>query len=350
MNDDGGRMISLKRSLDEFESIEQLHAATLEALLGALGSIEKHAVRSQEEVLSRHRAALRALRRQIAAEPSREVLRTGTEYLDDELKEYADQISDYYQRREVEIRSIMRLMAKASQSLQSDSEKYSSRFGDFARELEALAEIDQLAEIRRRLAREVERLRACAQEMSAASSVTLGQIQQQLRQYEQRLRQAEETASRDPLTGAANRREGEHQIIRRINAGQKFCILLFDLIRFKSINDRMGHLAGDEILRQFTQKLQRAVRDHDLVCRWGGDEFLVIMDCSLSDAIMRTSQISAQVFGEYAINISGQPQIVRVHASTGVAEHRDGETAEALFGRADGMLYREKRIPSQRFA
>ena len=62
MVEDGVRMISLKRSLEKFESIEQLHAATLASLLAVLASVEKHAVASQEEILSRHRAALRALR------------------------------------------------------------------------------------------------------------------------------------------------------------------------------------------------------------------------------------------------------------------------------------------------
>ncbi len=350
MVEDGVRMISLKRSLEKFESIEQLHAATLASLLAVLASVEKHAVASQEEILSRHRAALRALRRQVSADPSAEVLRNSTDYLDDELREYAEQATEFYQRREAEIRAILRLMAKASESLQSNTDKYSGRFEGFAKQLDTLVEMDDLAEIRRRLAREVERMRACVQEMSTTSSASLGQLQQQLKQYEQRLKQAEETASRDPLTGAANRREGERQIIDRINSGKKFCIILLDLIRFKLINDRMGHLAGDEVLRQFTRRLQGAVREGDVVCRWGGDEFVVVMTCSLADAMMRARQISTNVFGAYSINLSGKPQFVQVQASTGVAEHRESETPEAMFARADAILYRDKSIQTDRYA
>jgi diguanylate cyclase (GGDEF)-like protein len=343
-------MISLKRSLDKYEAIEQQQAATLAGLLAVLASIERHAVPSQEGILSRHRAALRALRRQVAADPNSEVLRASTDYLDDELKEYADQTSEFYQSREVEVRAILRLMARASDTLRTNNDNYSDRFGSFARELESLVGVDELSEIRRRLARGVERLRACVQEMSTANSVTLGQLQQQLKQYEQRLKQAEETASRDALTGAANRREGERQIIERVKSGQPFCIILLDLIRFKAINDRMGHLAGDEVLRQFTQRLQGTIREGDIVCRWGGDEFIVVMCCALSDAMMRARQISTRVFGQYSINVSGKPQVVPVNASTGVAEHRTGETAEALFARADSILYREKTVQNDRFA
>jgi len=343
-------MISLKRSLDRFESIEQQHAATLSSLLAILSSVEKHAVPSKEDALSKHRQALRALRRQVSSDPTPDVLRNSTDYLDDELREYAEQASEFYQRRELEMRAILRLMAKASESLQSNTDKYSARFTNCARELESLVEVGELGEIRRRLAREVEGLRVCVREMSTANSASLGQLQQQLKQYEQRLKQAEETASRDPLTGAANRREGERQIIDRINVGAKFCIILLDLIRFKLINDRMGHLAGDEVLRQFTYRLQGAVRDGDVVCRWGGDEFVVVMSCSLSDAMMRARQISTSVFGAYSINLSGKPQQVHVQASTGVAEHRAGETAEALFARADAILYREKSIQNDRYA
>ena len=343
-------MISLRRSLERYETLEQLHAATLTALLAAIASIEKHAVPSQEEVLSRHRAALRALRRQVAADSSPELLRTSTDYLDDELKEYAEQARAFYQRRETEIRAILQLTAKASQALQSSTDAYSNRFGDFARQLESLADLEDLGEIRRRLAREVEQLRACVQEMAAAHSTALSRLQQQLRQYELRLKQAEELAARDPLTGAANRREGERQIIQRVNSGTRFCIILLDLVHFKGVNDRLGHLAGDEVLRQFTQRLQSSVRENDLVCRWGGDEFIILMDCGLSDAMMRARQISSQVFGTYTVNLSGRPQSVQVQASTAVAEHREGETAEALFARADGILYGEKPVASDRFA
>ena len=341
-------MISLKRSLDKYESIEQSQAAVLACLLAALASIERHAVPSHEGILSPHRAALRALRRQVAADPNPEVLHTSTDYLDDELREYAGQTSEFYQSREVEVRAIIRLMAKASESLQTNNDNYSERFGNFAKELESLVEVDELSEIRRRLAREVERLRACVREMSTATANSLGQLQQQVRQYEQRLKQAEEIASRDPLTGAANRREGERQIIERVKSGQPFCIIFLDLIRFKTINDRMGHLAGDEVLRQFTQKLQGTVRDGDTVCRWGGDEFIVLMNCTLSDAMMRARQISTRVFGQYSINVCGKPQSVDVQASTGVAEHRNGETAEALFERADAILYRDKSTQNDR--
>lgn len=343
-------MISLKRSLDKYESIEQLQVATLACLLAALASIERHAVPSQEGIVSQHRAALRALRRQVAADPNPEVLHTSTDYLDDELKEYAEQTGEFYQSREVEVRAIIRLIAKAAGSLQTNNHNYSERFGNFAKELESLVKVDELPEIRRRLAREVERLRACAREMSTSTATSLGQLQQQLKHYEQRLKQAEEIASRDPLTGAANRREGERQIIERVKSGRPFCIIFLDLIRFKTINDRLGHLAGDEVLRQFTKRLQSTVREGDTLCRWGGDEFIMVISCPLSDAMMRARQVSTRVFGQYSINVCGKPQPVDVQASTGVAEHRSGETAEALFQRADAILYSEKTAQNDRFA
>jgi diguanylate cyclase (GGDEF)-like protein len=343
-------MISLKRSLDTYESIEQSQAATLACLLAALASIERHAAPSQEGIPSRHRAALRALRRQVAADPNPEVPHASTDYLDDELKEYAGQTSEFYQSREVEVRAIIRLMAKASGSLQANNDNYSARFGNFAKELESLVEVEELPEIRRRLAREVERLRACVREMSTSTATSLGPLRQQVKQYEQRLKQAEEIASRDPLSGAANCREGERQIIERVKSRHPFRIIFLDLLRFKTINDRMGHLAGDEILRQFTRKLQSAVREGDTVCRWGGDEFIVVMNCTPPDAMMRARQVSTRVFGQYSINVRGKPQLVEVQASSGVAEHRGGETAEALFQRAGAILYREKSAQEDRYA
>ena len=76
----------------------------------------------------------------------------------------------------------------------------------------------------------------------------------------------------------------------------------------------------------------------------------MVISCPLSDAMMRARQVSTRVFGQYSINVCGKPQPVDVQASTEVAEHRSGETAEALFQRADAILYSEKTAQNDRFA
>ena len=157
-------------------------------------------------------------------------------------------------------------------------------------------------------------------------------------EFQSRLREAELQASLDPLTGVGNRREFDRQIATRIKEGRIFCALLFDIDNFKAVNDRFGHLCGDEVLKQLGARLSRQVRARDFVCRWGGDEFVVLLECGLSDAVARSRQIAQWVNGQYA----ARETIAEITVSVGVAEHIRGETPEQLFERVDNSMYRQK--------
>ena len=82
------------------------------------------------------------------------------------------------------------------------------------------------------------------------------------------------------MTGVANRYKAERQIHLWIERARNLSIAIFDLDNFKQINDRYGHPAGDALLRQFATELVTFFRSTDIVSRWGGDEFLVIVDCN----------------------------------------------------------------------
>jgi diguanylate cyclase len=158
-----------------------------------------------------------------------------------------------------------------------------------------------------------------------------------------RFREAELQATLDPLTGVGNRRAFDHQIATRIQQGQTFCVLLFDIDNFKAVNDRFGHLCGDEVLKQIGARLSRQVRTHDFVCRWGGDEFVVLLECGLSDAVVRSRQIAQWVNGRYRATVQAHETIAEIVISVGVAESIVGETPEQLFQRVDSSMYRQKK-------
>jgi diguanylate cyclase (GGDEF)-like protein len=120
--------------------------------------------------------------------------------------------------------------------------------------------------------------------------------------------------------------------------------MLFDLDRFKTVNDRYGHGAGDQLLRAFARRLRDQFRAEDLVCRWGGDEFLVILPCRIADAAARARQIADHLGGRYSVKCAGRELIVDVRASAGAAECEPGEIAEELFARADALLYECKAV------
>ena len=158
-----------------------------------------------------------------------------------------------------------------------------------------------------------------------------------------RFREAERLASLDPLTEVGNRRAFDRQIATRIQEGRTFCVLLFDIDNFKMVNDRFGHLCGDEVLKQLGARLSRQVRTQDFVCRWGGDEFVVLLECGLSDAVVRSRQIAEWVNGRYRATGQGRDTIAEISVSVGVAEYIQGETSEQLFERVDSFMYRQKK-------
>lgn len=166
------------------------------------------------------------------------------------------------------------------------------------------------------------------------------------------------SASSDELTGLTNRRAFEEALRTATDDGPRV-LLAIDLDGFKAVNDRLGHLAGDELLRVVAGRLTHAVGDHAIVARIGGDEFSVLASCSLDDAEALGQRIVDDV--SEPIDLDGVQ--VRVGASVGITtlehgsddgEHaHDGERIDRWIidaqRRADAALYEAKRSGRGRF-
>jgi len=156
-----------------------------------------------------------------------------------------------------------------------------------------------------------------------------------------------ELAVTDQLTGLHNRRYMSGQLealVRRTrHGGEPVAALLIDIDHFKKINDSYGHDVGDEVLREFAVRLASNVRAVDLPCRYGGEEFVVVMpDTKLSDAERIAERIRTHVAGA-PFRISGDSDLLQVTISIGVAAASGpGDTPEALLKRADEALYEAK--------
>jgi diguanylate cyclase (GGDEF)-like protein len=170
----------------------------------------------------------------------------------------------------------------------------------------------------------------------------------EVRRAQEQLKDAEILAHTDALTGLGNRRKAEAAIQEAIAATHPFSLLVFDMNGFKAINDSYGHNQGDQLLKVVAQRIRCAVRDTDVVCRWGGDEFVVVIPgSSLADAEAKARQIQARAFGEFILNRGSEGIRVNVGAGVGVAEYESGETATEFFERADQLLLEEKRYRYQ---
>jgi diguanylate cyclase (GGDEF)-like protein len=165
--------------------------------------------------------------------------------------------------------------------------------------------------------------------------------------YRAKLEQAQELASLDPLTGLYNRREVEARLDTRVGRESPFCVVIIDLNHFKKINDRHGHLVGDELLRQMAKELRLASRSDDVIGRWGGDEFILILDGSFTNTKVKIDRMRPWIFGTYELELSSVQYSVVVSASIGMAEWAPGETMLQVIGRADAEMYREKTAASR---
>ncbi len=152
-------------------------------------------------------------------------------------------------------------------------------------------------------------------------------------------------AHHDPLTGLPNRsllRERlEQEIGRARRAEGKLAVLFLDLDRFKTVNDSLGHAAGDRLLRDVADRLRHCLRDSDIVCRQGGDEFIVILPDlrSANDA----AQVAQQIIAALQPPIDVGTQLVHTSFSIGIALYPDdGHTGSALLKAADLAMYDAK--------
>ncbi|HVU78711.1 MAG TPA: sensor domain-containing diguanylate cyclase [Gaiellaceae bacterium] len=162
-----------------------------------------------------------------------------------------------------------------------------------------------------------------------------------------RYQEARALADLDALTGTHNRRFFHETLAREVARAQRYrrqlSLIVFDLDDFKSINDRVGHLAGDAVLAEAAARMLSVVRSADVACRVGGDEFAIVLpESSAGDAELLAGRI-ARAIGERPI--SG---VAKLELSAGVAELRPGDRPNELFERADEALYRAKELGKAR--
>jgi len=151
-------------------------------------------------------------------------------------------------------------------------------------------------------------------------------------------RQTEAQATLDPLTGLINRRSLESQIASLTEAGQGFAVAYGDLDHFKRLNDTHGHETGDQALRRFAQLLKGCCRDRDLVCRWGGEEFVVVLPgTDAQGAVVVLDRVREAL---RPANANGATPSFT--ASFGVAALAPGSDFTATLRRADAALLRAK--------
>jgi diguanylate cyclase (GGDEF)-like protein len=157
-------------------------------------------------------------------------------------------------------------------------------------------------------------------------------------------RRLEEMAATDSLTRLLNRQAFgfvfEQAVHESGRSHKPLSALLLDIDYFKQINDTYGHGVGDQVLRRMAVLFKSVLRENDIVCRWGGEEFFILLrDCSREDALVLAQKLRRILASQPLLPTHPQLQVT---FSLGLVEHRGGETLAQLFDRADKALYQAK--------
>jgi diguanylate cyclase (GGDEF)-like protein len=352
-------MISLKKYLDLDRSglttvepeTNELSAATMDSFRAVLLAIGKCAVQVAPGLGVDLETSLRGFERRLSVNYSPDSVKKTEKQVEVQLQEWGARTSEHFRARADEVKELLMALAKTAESVGSRDQGYSNRFKDLTGRIAKIADLDDLTQIRSSLVARVTELKGSVDQMTRENQELVSTLRTEISIYETRLKSAEMLALKDELTGLANRRSVEERIQWNIAKSHEFCVVLLDLNRFKEVNDEHGHLAGDDLLKQFGMELQLNTRTGDLVGRWGGDEFLVVLSCGVQAAKAHIQRIRDWVFGKYTIRGGGSESLViQVDAAIGAADWHTGETMEQLIAQADSAMYLDKKLARQKTA
>jgi len=161
------------------------------------------------------------------------------------------------------------------------------------------------------------------------------------------MEEAQKEARTDALTGVANRKAFEQTMQALVEDFAKnqsgFCLIMMDIDHFKNFNDNYGHQIGDQVIKLVAQTLFDGIKGRDVVCRYGGEEFAVILpETGMQGGLKVAEMLRMDVASKDLVNRTTGEKLGTITLSGGVAEYRDEESVDDIVERADAALYKAK--------
>ena len=323
--------------------LEESLRSAVESYRAALISVGDAGARAYPPTGDHLKQSLLRLQQELVTTATPGVFSQTEQSVDQELKAWSDSASHYYEDSAEEIKVLLLQVAKAAAEVGNRDQRYGEHLQEFAARLEGAAKLDNITSMRQSLSSSAVELVQLVNKMTEDGKRTVDQLRAQIFTYQERTEKAERLASIDPLTGISNRRILERQVERRVTEGSSFFLVYLDLNEFKQVNDALGHLAGDDLLKQFASELNHSFRPTDLVGRLGGDEFLVIVDGAVGNVSERVAYVKKQVNGDYSVSTNAGKRKVSIRAAVGIAVSKPGKTAKELLDAADSAMYQDKK-------
>ncbi len=352
-------MISLKKLIDlqrggsntngpaSSEQTEAESGHLLAAHHAALAAMAANGQRAVPVLGTMIQSALTRISKSLGSSPSPEAIEDSRVLVDEALSLWADKAQHNQKESEQTLRDLLQVVSEATESTGTRDEKFGREIAELGNRLRAVAGLDNLPVIRRSITENASALTECVARMTDEGRESVRKLNSEIAEYQTRLLASERRALVDPLTGLCNRRGFEQQLELRVQGRQPFSLLIADLNGFKAANDLYGHLVGDEILKRFASELKSQFLPEDTVARWGGDEFVCIVNGAAKEGTMRADRVRHWVLGEYKITIGDRTIRVVVDAALGLSAWNGVESGLELFARTDKEMYRAKEKSRQ---
>ncbi len=340
-------MISLKKYLESNPA--RGHSAEIEflsdpfsILLSAYRALLTEIAECSESVCPEQSAGLKSGLIRIDAELTQHsdvqgIARTRST-VDDLLKDWCKKTARHYFNKAGEVRDLLLVMARTAESLGHKDDRYTRELDSVTEQLESIASLDDVSKMRASLEESAGQLRKAVVQMSAENKSVIDHLRVEVLTCQAKLEKANHFASCDALTGLGSRLWIEERMQQRIESRSPFSVLMIDIKEFRRVNDEFGHMVGDLLLKEFAKELRSSCRLSNLVARWSGETFLVVLDAAESTATEQADRLQTWIGKPYLI--PGRPgrASIQLDALIGCAEYREGDTVQGILERADAAL------------
>ncbi len=339
----GPLMISIRKCIGSLEEADRRNGAVVRACAALVRSLQAAIELLGAAPSAALKQPIESIRLELEQGSPSESLEQHASSLEQEFVRSTRETASSLSQKEREYKKMIKMLAEVATTLSESGSVRSRQLQQLTSEIESASRLNNIIDLRKQLSQQVVELRAVASQIEEDGRSRAKKLEKEVEAVTVRLSLAESAAGTDTLTSLGNRRRLEKEVQSAATLNQPFCLILFDLDGFKPVNDKHGHKQGDQLLKAVAQGLKLAVRTGDVLCRWGGDEFaILVQNCRLADAAKLADRIEIKAFGEFLIENVGRKTRVTVGASWGAAEFGPMDTPEQLFERADQMLYERK--------
>ena len=343
-------MISLKKYMDEAnnhgkrpridaDEVLPLAISAYRSALIEIGSCGRDACPGLGDEMQQN---MERVDERLEHELSAETVTSSEREVREQLRAWGSHAARHMQSQTGEIKELLLVMARTAEAVGERDQRCAKQLSDVTIQLQRIATLEDITQIRASIKRSAQELKTSVDKMAAEGKAAVEKARAEITTYQNKLEEAEQIASRDSLTGMRSRLWVENMIERRIESGAPFALAVVDLNGFKKVNDEHGHLAGDDLLKQFATELKSACRSSDVIGRWGGDEFIIVLDCNMEQAQTQVLRLREWSCGDYTLETPKGPVKLPVSAAIGLAEFKPGEKMKDVVAHADAAMYKDK--------